>query len=407
MKIKNRQKGFIVPIVIVLVFLVIGGGIYYFSQIKGSSQPTNEIRTSETILIQNTSSTNVAKKSNGGVDQTQTPVATTASSTVKKLSTPTSTKTKTVSLTILFSRHIRSIDIPVELLKNEISKADIVLIEEPFWSSSFEDGFNAISRGEETSSQILSGWQITPEQQKGDDWQFLKFFMDSFYQSHAFITSVDLTQDEVLSQNIRSAVIALPQINGNNFKDILQNYKQKFISFANMTIQRENTMVDRYLKLVQNIQNGLISQVQRKDNVKILYVLGVNHTRVFDLLKERGLDVNKIFSYDPYVYNYSGDVTVKLLSQQPVSDDLFAHQLFESALETFIVRDWLDNDQKSARLERKIISQLSFEDIQNILDATFNSQDHASTFIQQITSITKQKNITIPLTKAEFEAYSI
>lgn len=375
------------------IIVLIGCGIYF---LVSSRTKTDNIQPSTTSNVAS-STTVVAKTTDVQDKEVKAP----------PINNQEIAKGRKVSLTILFSRHIRSGDIPISLLKNEVAKSDVVILEEPFWTSVWEDGFNAISRSEMTVPQLLNEWQISSNQQKGDDWQFLVYLMNNLYGSNTYITSVDLTEDELLSQNIRNAVINLPQIEGNNFRDILQTHKQKFIDFANLTIQREDVMVDRYSKLVKNIQNSSIPQLKEKNNINILYILGVNHTRVFDLLKKRGFNINKIFSYDPYAYNYSGEVTVDLLSKKSVSDDLFARELFESAFEKFIAQSWLEDDQKSSRLERKIISQFSFEELESIFNTMLNSQDQYRAFTQSLISIAKQKNIVIPLSKAEFNAYAI
>ncbi|MDO8569638.1 MAG: hypothetical protein Q7R89_02610 [bacterium] len=312
-----------------------------------------------------------------------------------------------ISLNILFSHHQLATDLPLLLFQEKLRQSDIFLMEYPTWSDKWEKDLNSVSRGTLSPQQFLSKWDVS-EEAANTTFQFLKLQLNGLYQSGVFVISVDLPADNILGNKIKEY---LPLMNQTDlypdFDETLKFQRQKYEYWTNLQIERQQYMVDRFTELSDAINNRKISAVKEKSEIRILYVLGSNHIRVYSLLKEQGINISKEYAHTPYTYDYPGEATIKFINGEEVSDGLLANGLFQTELVNLFGLSWVYDEEKSTRLIRKITSQFTFDEIKNIFIAMANSRSPESTFKEMVTELAKQKNIVIPTTEQEFENLNI
>lgn len=304
-----------------------------------------------------------------------------------------------ISLDILFSHHQLATDLSLSIFKDRLSGSDIFLMEYPEWSAEFEEDLNSISQGALSPQQFFSKRQV-PEEIVKNTFQFLELQLNALYRSGVFVTSIDLPAGYYLANEIKQYVPVVNQIQlYSDFFETLKSEREKYQYFTNLQIQRQQYMVDRFVELAEKIKNKQFSKVKEKSEIRIFFLLGSNHAMVYDLLKNKGVNVTKEFAHTPYTYDYAGEITTKFIAGENMSDELLADGLLETELSNLFGLQWIHNQEKYARLMRNIASRFTFEDIKKIFTTMAQSQNPHSMFQELFTDLAKEKNIVIPETR--------
>lgn len=58
-------------------------------------------------------------------------------------------------------------------------------------------------------------------------------------------------------------------------------------------------------------------------------------------LKAGKINIRKEFSHTPYLYDYSGEITVKLFAKKEISDELLAQNLLEDLITQTFGSEWV------------------------------------------------------------------
>ncbi|MBI2673960.1 MAG: hypothetical protein HYX23_01620 [Candidatus Zambryskibacteria bacterium] len=312
-----------------------------------------------------------------------------------------------ISLNILFSHHQLATDLPLSLFQERLRESDIFLMEYPTWSADWEEDMNRVSQGILSPQEFFSKRQTSEEAAKST-FQFLDLQLNALYKSGVFVTSVDLQANDPLGNKINEYVPVMNQTQlYTDFYETLKLQRKKYEYWTGLQTERQQYMVDRFVELIDVINNRKIPAIKEKPEIRILYVLGSNHVRVYDLLKERGINVSKEYSHTPYTYDYPGEATIKFINGEDISDELLANGLFQTELLNGFGLPWVYDEEKSTRLIRKITSQFTFDELKNIFVAMANSRSPESMFKQMVTASAKEKNIMIPVTRQEFDNLDI
>lgn len=238
--------------------------------------------------------------------------------------------------------------------------------------------------------------------------QFPKVSIDIFYSSHE--TKRDV---EGLKRRFKKADIFVPELSG---------WTPEALLFFNNASSGKMKLIDMvgtvksspYLLELSNIiynsgkpivfidvpyDHHIIEKypgLGEKKKVKILLSLGSFHTRIFQSLKKSGEEVTREFKTMPTYFNFEHEGIRRCLFGGDV-DDKLAAKIFLQML--FTLRR-LDADIRF-RLERKIVSQFSFEEAKEIFERIKQGENE----VQLIKSKLEEKGFKIPQTEKELDAF--
>ena len=306
-----------------------------------------------------------------------------------------------VRVDILFSHHQYDTDVSTALFKEKLSQSDIFLMEYPAWSTEWEKDINAISRGEMAPSNFLLRWNVS-EEEANTTFQFLKFQVENLYQSHIFVTSIDLAADDPLSVAIQDYLPVMDQIQfSTDFTKTLEFERAKYSYFMNLQRTRQQQMLQSFNMLVTAIQQGELPSVPEKPEINILYLLGSNHVRVYDLLQQTEAEVTKEYARAPYTYDYAGELTLKFIAEEPVSDLLLAYGLVQTQIMRTYGLYWSHDKEKTARFLKTVIPAFTLEEIGSLFTTMAQASNPDMAFMQLYSRLSVEKELVLPPAKKE------
>ena len=306
-----------------------------------------------------------------------------------------------VRVDILFSHHQYDTDVSTALFKEKLSQSDIFLMEYPAWSTEWEKDINAISRGEMAPSNFLLRWNVS-EEEANTTFQFLKFQVENLYQSHIFVTSIDLAADDPLSVAIQDYLPVMDQIQfSTDFTKTLEFERAKYSYFMNLQRTRQQQMLQSFNMLVTAIQQGELPSVPEKPEINILYLLGSNHVRVYDLLQQTEAEVTKEYARAPYTYDYAGELTLKFIAEEPVSDLLLAYGLVQTQIMRTYGLYWSHDKEKPARFLKTVIPAFTLEEIGSLFTTMAQASNPDMAFMQLYSRLSVEKELVLPPAKKE------
>ena len=163
-----------------------------------------------------------------------------------------------ISLNILFSHHALATDLPLLLLQNKLRQSDIFLMEYPAWTKEFEEDLNNVSKGKLSTQDFFSKRQVSENEAKSM-FQFLDLELDALYKSGVFVTSVDLYANDTLSNKINEYILTMNQTQLHpDFHEMLKLQRRKYEYWTDLQIERQQYMVDKFIKLADAIKNRKI-----------------------------------------------------------------------------------------------------------------------------------------------------
>jgi hypothetical protein len=316
-------------------------------------------------------------------------------------------KEPNIYLDILFSAHASAKDLSLGFLKDRLNRSDIFLIEYAAWDGSFEEDANKVSQGNLRPEEFFSKRGVSVKEVE-TTFQFLKLQLEALYNSKVFVTSADVRSGDPIGTEIKKMLPTIDRFRlSMDFNETIDFQRTLWKKFGDLQARREQYMVSQIMELSDSINKRQVKAVEEKKKVRILFVLGANHVKVSDLLKEKKMNVSKEFSQNPFIYNYSAEITVKYIAGENISDELLAYGLFENGLAQTLEYPWInDYDMNTqAKFMRNVVPQFTFREIKNIFEKTAISVDHEAVFQKEVLDLAKEKNVKIPTTREEFDKF--
>jgi hypothetical protein len=188
-----------------------------------------------------------------------------------------------------------------ERLKN----ADILVQENTGWDSARLDIFNDISKGILTPEQAMD-----MEKQNGKPFLWKDFYvslLDGLYKSEKKVILVDVPNDNVVFKNL----MGLYASNGayNNLINKSLPYEEMIRRIGNVSKFESDMQKAREDYILENLPEALAEtlkqnpDLQKKEDLKILFSMGGFHTRLYHEMKKSGNDVSREFSSMPYTFD--------------------------------------------------------------------------------------------------------
>jgi hypothetical protein len=188
-----------------------------------------------------------------------------------------------------------------ERLKN----ADILIQENAGWDSARLDIFNEVSNGTLTPEQAMD-----MEKRNGKPFLWKDFYaslLGGLYKSEKKILLVDVPDDNVVFKNL----MGLYASNGayNNLINKSLPYEETLRRIGNVSKFESDMQKAREDYILEKLPEALAEtlkqnpDLQKKENLKILFSMGGFHTRLYHEMKKSGNDVSREFSSMPYNFD--------------------------------------------------------------------------------------------------------
>lgn len=269
-----------------------------------------------------------------------------------------------MEIDIFFSPHATVKDL--EGFKERFAHCDIFIPEALEWNMPYLEFCKNISFGNGGLKELTKrreeelGIKFSPRRIKE---------LEIIYNSHKPITIIDLPDSYPDIQSFREDAYG-PPFTG-SFSEVLHYTGDFMRTWADHNLEREKYWLSQFKPtILQSLQE--YPWLKKKERIKILLMLGQIHTTFYHALKNREESVTRSFRNIPATYSFSGETLRRYMFGKKITNELVAKAfletiLFGNPLEASMQVVEEDSD-KLDRLQRKIISQFSFEDAKEIFE---------------------------------------
>jgi len=149
-----------------------------------------------------------------------------------------------------------------------------------------------------------------------------------------------------------------------NFQESLSKFRSHIEALAEFQSKREAKIKENLKNQIQEFlkQN---SEYSNKKELKVLIRLGIYHTGVYQDLAKEQPTVSREFSSMPFVYWSVDEAQRRIAFGKELDDLLLARGIIENLFYPYL-RKLTDDSGELFRIARKLSSQLSFKDIEQI-----------------------------------------
>jgi hypothetical protein len=303
-----------------------------------------------------------------------------------------------IKYNFFFSPHYRASD--VEAWKKNFEECDVYIPERYGWTQ----------RGLEFIRKVADG-QIRAERVRGKpEDPFLEARLSEarmIHNSHKPIAYIDVPKEQAEPD---PWIDVIDLHDKNNFTEALDVVKDWVRTRYQIQKDREDTILSRLKPTIQELLKEYPS-LKTKNELKVLITLGTMHTPVHhSVKKEEGDRVTRESRPLPTVFAFVQEAVRRLQFGKEIDNDLAAKiylgDVFTYALFSDDTKNELNNllekdSEKGVKLERKIISQFSFEEAKEIFDKLKQGEGERQIFKAKF----EEKEIQLPHTEQELDAY--
>jgi hypothetical protein len=295
-----------------------------------------------------------------------------------------------LKLKFYFTRHTELQD--AVGIKDHVDKTDIYLYEDPT-DDGIKPALQAIADADPSIiafdtliKRLNLGWTKTTAAET----EFRALFG-----SKKIVGHIDLrSRDPLTAYDIQEALNAEAPDKSGNFEHMLSLYPYNISRTSKLQAQREKIMFGRFELEMQELIN-IHLELKAKEEINILFTLGASHTPLFHEFRQAGINVERSFSDQPYVYSYEGELRRALLFGVEPTRDLIAKIYLEDEFRTILNkttnRKGYPNSNESNLYLRQIISVFTTDEIKQIYNQTL--RDGALT-IDQVNQLLETKGLS-------------
>lgn len=301
------------------------------------------------------------------------------------------TRGPNINISMFFADHVSAEDI--RGLEKQFSSADLFIPEVVDWTPEQLRQFNEVSSGKREPSDIAS-----------DQDSFLGGQLQMIYRSHKPIVFVDLPRGHPLIERYdRLAGQGLPM--GETFLETLQKTKGQIAEFSSINQEREQYILSRVAPAVTEAIEKKPA-FRDKNQLNVLMFMGAAHSTFYRDVKKAHGNTSRTFVDSLHVFSHYSE-GVRRVSLGKEIDDRLAGSiwlgiLLERAID-YELAYTTDNSQKKTLLRRKILSEFTLEEIEDVYNGCRTAEKGEYHLI--IRNKLKEKNIVFPKTEEELESY--
>ncbi len=289
-----------------------------------------------------------------------------------------------------FSPHYSPTD--MKKLEDRFQKADIYIPEAHGWTQEQLDILRDVASGKIDVSQKFPGEDDGPPSHR-----LAIKSLRMIYNSHKPITLVDVPR----AQSKERVILDLDW--DGDFRNALTNMRKIATQSLKETREREKYILENIEPKVKDLIDENPSLEEKKE-ISVLISLGLAHEPIYiDLKKGRG-EVISFLGQPLIVYSYMEEGSRRLRFNKAIDDDLASKMYLEMNFNGAFGQD-IDNLTedyvKQLRLKRKIVSQFSIEDIEQMFELFRRGED----IRRVITDKFREKNIIFPKSEQELDDF--
>lgn len=293
---------------------------------------------------------------------------------------------------IFFSPHGTKNDI--EGFREVFQHADVFIPERSGWNEETLNVFRKLSEGKLSPAQVGNGEGA---------FQGVEEELDRIvFNSHKLITFIDFPQGHPLDVEEDSVRVPALKFGPNSFNEMLVAIRNFFQKKAELKKKREEFMLDQLKPKVKELIDENPSLKEKKE-INVAMILGSAHTSFFDLLANKGFEVEKTFNKsNSFKEPFYLELERKLVRDEVVSDEQMARVAFELGfLRAFgkSLRARFRDTQKADAAIATIVSQFSFDEIKSMFESTSKFDEFPAVFVPKIA----QKGFRIPQSEREID----
>ena len=295
-----------------------------------------------------------------------------------------------ISYHFFYSCHGTAKDI--EKLEKAFQKADIYVPEAVDWEPWMLSIYQDLSQGRENLGQMRSFFTANP---------FVLRTCEIIYNSKKPILfaeppSTDVELNKIFNELMLSNKEAAVMFGVGMFPWFLQRLRASVLTEAEYILKREEKIKENLKKQIKEfLQEN--SEYAKKENLKVLISLGTAHTKIYQDLRKKEPYVSREFGIMPAVYPSRYEAVRRVMFGKEVNDELLARSFVEERLLFPKLRGLTDDSNKLFRALRKLSSQLTLKDVEQI------SKDYVQSPGTDILAEFRKFNIEIPKSKEELD----
>ena len=302
-----------------------------------------------------------------------------------------------VSIKIFYGGHTYIKD--AKGLKSLIKECDLFIPEGINWTPEYLEGYRKIASGEAPYSEISV---LSEDTSAGS---FDKEMLRALYGSGKRVAFVDVSHDSDLIYRLSDEVFqADKKFNAKLFSGVesLENILSDLRDFERTKADLQTTKRDQLMleelgpKVAEILKDD--RDLLKKDELRVLMILGTQHTGLYHELIRKNADkklISRQFSSELTVFHPSAEVRRRFRFGIPVSDDLLLKDMMETILvgekpEIFFGPK-VDSSDKFARKIRGAVEKFSSDEIRMIY-----KKIGSKNFAEYLGQALKIKGIIIP-----------
>ena len=192
-----------------------------------------------------------------------------------------------------------------KMVADRLDGIDIFIQENIGWDKERFKTWRKISSGEFTPEQAI---EHEKERGKPFFWpDYFKTIFQKLYGTNKEILLVDIKSDNYLYQEIYN----LMRKNGVywNLVDKTKSYEEVCEHISDVSELESLTQKERENEILENMKTSLLEllkekpELQKKENLKMLFSMGSFHTRLYHEMKKSGDNVNREFQSSPFTFH--------------------------------------------------------------------------------------------------------
>ncbi len=272
-------------------------------------------------------------------------------------------------------------------IKPLLDEADVYVPEVFGWGKKDLSDFKKISQGEEVEPSEYEFVKKTEEYLSGT-------------KKAIMIIDVPMSEIRLLPEKYNPREDVLWSLKETDYENAIDQSFEYIQSEAEIdTIHRESHMVEHFAeKLKKVIKDN--PELQKKDSIKVLIVLGDAHSSIYYILKQIGGDnVTRDFRENPS-HNFTSETMRRIGFKKEIDDELkervLCETIFRSSELPYFLEEFCHDSSKKEFFLRYLVSLFSREEMKSLFEQWKNTYGYSTDIIL---SFLKQKDITFPKTE--------
>ncbi len=286
--------------------------------------------------------------------------------------------------------------------------ADIVIPEGTGWTQSTSQRANLLSQGALAPAQLRGSYSPDSDDAQHALWKRV-------YKSGKPVAYIDIPEGKKLDNKldaddttmlaIVSNILTSPRTpHSQSFEELVRISRAAIIRHGKHQSGREDYMIKQFLPTVKTVIAEK-EELQKKDTVIVELILGSVHTRIGHVLKKKGYEVQRTFSYSPLIFDHFSEGLRRGIFNKSM-DDTFIARVFLTEIIRTITEVPIDKDfDKLSQMLRIVASQYSYDEIKDMIEDYWRQGEPEKIKRYFTQALMSTKGVQLPRTEKELNVF--